>query len=282
MIVSLQVTWPKLSLENDNVDPNARPRERNVYMTPVVTWPKLRKMSWRDGLVKLVGVERPWVELESVGNLTTTKLRKSQVQRLTGQGDMINGWPVCVRRRGKTESDGSEKVYLLSICWTSLVTCQLLFHIHWFSSLLHLLLVPFFLDQNVFSTPTLSFKNSRWIGPVGWFLSLGSKAKAGRILSANPVPSSTTQSLRKWHCIVRSLVAFFCSLWPLRKQCQMPKMPSKPLRSMWRKGICSCSFSESQMVAKCVPSRWNFPRDLELHHKYQQMCFFCLVFFFWC
>ena len=37
MIVSLQVTWPKLSLENDNVDPNARPRERNVYMTPVVT-----------------------------------------------------------------------------------------------------------------------------------------------------------------------------------------------------------------------------------------------------
>ena len=111
--------------------------------------------------------ERPkgGVELESLRN-PTLKLRKSQVQRLTSQGggDMINGWPVCVRRRGKTESDGSEKVYLLSICWTSLVTCQLLFHIHWFSSLLHLLLVPFFLDQNVFSTPTLSFQSSQWIG----------------------------------------------------------------------------------------------------------------------
>lgn len=166
------------------IDPNARPRERNVYMTPVMTWPKLRKMSWRDGLVKLVGVERP---LDGVGirgksdNNEAAKVPSPTVDRSRWY-DMINGWPVCVRRRGKTESDGSEKVYLLGICWTSLVTCQLLPHIHWFSSLLHLLLVPFFRSEGVFYSnfefQELSIDWTRW-----WFLSLGSKA-----IWANPKP----------------------------------------------------------------------------------------------
>lgn len=134
----------------------------------------------------------PWVELESVGNLTTTKLRKSQVQRLTGQGDMI--WStgdrcVCVWEDVEKRSRmGRKKCTFYLYQFAEL----LLWHVNCYFTFIDFLVFCIFfwylfLDQNVFYS---NFEFQELSMDWRWLLKVWAQRQFGRILG--PIRLSST------------------------------------------------------------------------------------------